>query len=182
MSGSVVSFEVVSPPAVEPVSLAEAKQFMRAWQDITDDDELILSLLRSAREDLESRLGKALLTTTFRERRTVGESGIVVLLRGPIREITSVQLDGTDVPFSRVSPHAIAAGSPGRTLTIEYKAGYGDEPAAVPQRARLCVKILASHWYSSREPTSDRPVNDVPHMISRLVDSLRSGREGMPPI
>jgi len=173
--------EVIESPSVEPVTLAEAKQFMRAWQDITDDDELILSLVKSAREDLEARLGQALLTTTFREERAVGESGVVVLLRGPIREILSVQADGGDVPFTRASLHAIAAGSPGQTLTIVYKAGYGDEPADVPQRARLCVKILAAHWYLSREPTSDRPVNDVPHMVSRLVDSLRSGREGMPP-
>jgi len=51
---------VVTPPAVEPVSLADLKLWLR--QDISDDDNLIASLGLAARRLIEQTFDRALVT------------------------------------------------------------------------------------------------------------------------
>lgn len=55
--------EIVTPPAVEPVSLAEAKLHLRV--SIDDDDTLITSLIAAARLRAEALLRQTLIATTF---------------------------------------------------------------------------------------------------------------------
>lgn len=54
----------LSPPAVEPVTLAEAKLHLRV--DIADDDAMITSLIKAAREFCETELRQALITQQWR--------------------------------------------------------------------------------------------------------------------
>jgi hypothetical protein len=55
--------EVVTPPASEPVTLAEAKLMLRV--DIDDDDALITSLISAARMHVEVLLRQTLIATTY---------------------------------------------------------------------------------------------------------------------
>lgn len=55
--------EPVTPPAVEPVSLAEAKAHLRV--DISDDDTLISGLIVTARQQVETRLRRAIITQAW---------------------------------------------------------------------------------------------------------------------
>lgn len=57
------SLRVVTPPAVEPVLLADAKQHLRVDQDY--DDTLISGLITAARTMIESWSGRALVTQTL---------------------------------------------------------------------------------------------------------------------
>lgn len=50
-------------PAIEPLALSDAKQYLRV--DITDDDNLITGLITSARRAVETRLRQALITQTW---------------------------------------------------------------------------------------------------------------------
>src|SRR4051794_4197557 len=53
----------ITPPSVEPVTLAEAKLHCKV--DFTDDDALITSLIAAARMVCETRLRQALVTQTW---------------------------------------------------------------------------------------------------------------------
>lgn len=53
-------------PAVEPVSLAEAKANLYLDADITQDDPLITALIQSAREYAESFCGRSFITQKWR--------------------------------------------------------------------------------------------------------------------
>jgi len=50
-------------PAIEPISLAEAKQWLR--EDGTDQDEIISILITGAREFVEEAIGKTLIQSTW---------------------------------------------------------------------------------------------------------------------
>ena len=53
---------LVTPPAGEPVSLADAKQHSRVFPGVTVDDSLILAYISSARQLVETILYRALIT------------------------------------------------------------------------------------------------------------------------
>jgi hypothetical protein len=60
---SIQSLKTITPPAIEPVTRDEVKQWLRiSW---TDDDLLLDYLISSAREWLESRVSRALITQTL---------------------------------------------------------------------------------------------------------------------
>jgi len=55
--------KLVTAPAFEPVSLADAKAQCRV--DVADDDALISGLVTAARQYVESETGMALITQTW---------------------------------------------------------------------------------------------------------------------
>ena len=58
--------QTVTPPAVEPVGVAEMKLFMRVEDDFEGEDELIASLIATARAAAENYTGRAFITQTVR--------------------------------------------------------------------------------------------------------------------
>lgn len=60
---SLQSLKVTSAPATEPVTVSQAKRHLRI--DWTDDDEYIQDLISAAREWLESRTSRALITQSL---------------------------------------------------------------------------------------------------------------------
>ena len=56
--------QLVTPPAAEPVSLAEAKGHLRV--DGTDDDALITSLIAAARQAAETLTGRQFITARWK--------------------------------------------------------------------------------------------------------------------
>jgi hypothetical protein len=57
------SLRVIAPPAVEPISLDEARQHLRL--DSMHDDDLVTQLVTSARSMVEMHLGRVLITQTL---------------------------------------------------------------------------------------------------------------------
>ena len=43
----------------------------------------------------------------------------------------------------------------------------------VPERAKLIVKFLVSHWYENRGIITSSPVNKVPYTIEVLITQLK---------
>ncbi len=55
---------ILAAPAVEPLTLAEVKRWLRV--DHADDDGLIGSLIKGARERIEARTGRAVIAQPWR--------------------------------------------------------------------------------------------------------------------
>lgn len=59
------NLSLVTPPAVEPIALADAKQYCRVDADFTDDDAYITTLITVARQYCEGIQKRAYITQTW---------------------------------------------------------------------------------------------------------------------
>jgi len=91
----------VNGPASEPVTLAEAKQYLRI--EHTADDAVIAHAISAAREAAEEYMRVAMLPQSFSY--TAPLAGTIITLPiGPAQTIASIQLYGSDGSSSVVSP------------------------------------------------------------------------------
>lgn len=148
-----MTLQLVTPPAVEPVALADAKAFARVATD--HEDALIAQLVAAARQRVEAETGRALIARTYREtldrwdlpgRRAAGGMQFRLVMP-PLVAVSSVTLfdaedTGTLWPAEEyfvdtaADPGRIAVRSgafpiPGRRMAgieIVFDAGYGAAP------------------------------------------------------
>ena len=191
-----MSLVLTSGPALEPVSLAEAKAHLRL--ETNDDDTLLQSLITTSRLHIEAALGLALITQSWSwmfDHWPRGER--VVLPLRPVQAVTHVRvwrqdgtsqtlpadnfiLDGQGNP-ARLLPVAPAAlvepGQPGNGIEIGFTAGFGASARDVPATIRHALLLLITHWYEHREPVEiGASVNAVPVMVSELLHAHRRRR------
>lgn len=181
-----------SGPADEPVSLEEAKAYLKV--DGSEEDLLISSLIITSRLHLEAALGLALITQSFRlvlDRWP--KSGAIRIPVRPVQGIDEIRLrDGEggvevldpaayDVDVSS-APARIAwmAGPPPQPakrmngLEVDLVAGYGASPDDVPAPLRQGLKMLVAHWYENRDPVEiGSPKTAIPSAVSCLVKPYR---------
>lgn len=182
-------------PGCEPISVAEAKAYLRI--DGSSEDILISSLILTSRLHIEAALGLALISQGWRlvlDRWP--RSGAVKLPLRPMQDITEVRvLDADGIPkivnansyvvdTAGVPPRLIAtvAGWPkqGRAangIEIDLTAGYGGEAKDVPEPIRQALLMLVAHWYEHRDPVeigSDAVA--IPSGVSRLLKPYRMVR------
>ncbi len=179
-------------PAVEPVSLAEAKAHLRVEHG--DDDDIIAALVAGARVHVEAQTRRALIVQTWRLSRDAWPvNGRVAVLPAPLRELVAVrvyQLDGTTqaidadaFAIDKTSAPAVLAfaqgalPAPGRVvggIEFDIEAGYGGAPSDVPQPLRQAIRVLVAHWYENRGLIAvDQSVAVLPDSAGALLRPYR---------
>lgn len=192
-----------TPPAVEPVTLSQAKAHLRV--DSTDDDAYIASLITAAREWVEQYLDRTLVHTQWVMRfDKFPDSGIepVELPRPPMVTsgtatavtVTFTQEVGTTSTYSTAEYRVDRYATPGAVLpiygttwtphrqddnaiSITWWAGYGASGSDVPAAIRHAMLMLCSHWYETRGATvaTGAVPQDVPFGVRALLDSVKWG-------
>lgn len=187
-----MALTVTSPPATEPVTLAEVKLWIRhglASADTTED-AMLNELIQSAREDSVGWLWRQLVTATLKYTFDFfPASSIISLPMPPLITVTSVQyIDtaGDTQTFSSGSYTVDNESEPARiqlnedatwpdtknqinAVFITYTAGYG-AAAAVPEWAKTLIKLLVGHYYVNREATSERTIKTVPITVQSIIE------------
>ena len=165
---------LVTPPAVEPVTLEEAKQHLRV--DGNEDDSLINALITAARQKAEEYTRRAFITQT-REFALDSACGVLYLPRPPVQAVEAVTVDGEVVApenYALVGRDALYikvplyAANPGGVV-IRYRAGYGDTSADVPQVIQQAILMLIAHLYEHR---GDEVV-ELPPAVKTLLQPYR---------
>lgn len=144
-----VTFEA---PAVEPVSLAEAKEYLRVDTDETEFDSEIGSFIAASRAEIEAITSTRLITQTV-DLSAAHFASLAVLPIGPVQSITSIKYVDTtgfeDTLFSddyeligsgltaRIDP-AFSANWPVAAIRVDavrvrMVVGYGDAGSDLPR-------------------------------------------------
>ena len=155
-------------PAVEPVSLAEAKAHLRVEHN--DDDDTIAALIAGARIHVEAQTRRALIVQTWRVGRDSWPAGgRIAVLPAPLRALTAARIHRSDGSTLALDPDMFAADTvsapgvltftggappmPGRIvggIEFDIETGYGEAPADVPEPLRQAIRVLVAHWYENR--------------------------------
>jgi uncharacterized phiE125 gp8 family phage protein len=162
---------LITAPAVEPVSLAEAKSWLR--EDNDDEDQLIQTLLVSARLTLEAWTRRFFITQGWRlvcDNWPFQKSGTqsITITFAPCRAVTAIRVYNINDTASLIDPTAyrVRIGDqggcilfetppkpPGRALEgveIDFTVGYGSAPSQIPEPLRQAILLLVAHWREHR--------------------------------
>jgi uncharacterized phiE125 gp8 family phage protein len=148
-----------TPPATEPVSLAEAKLFLRV--DNTDEDTLITELITVARRAAEEYIGKSLITQSWKIAYDEYVDECVNLPHGPVQSITSVKRfdrDDTETTIASSVYYLTAkknmlifdTAQLGHRIEIIYQAGYSNA-SDVPEPIKQGILSHIAGMYDGRE-------------------------------
>ncbi len=164
-----MTIAIITPPTIEPVSLAEAKLFLRI--DQSAEDGLIATLIGAARAAVEAGCGKALITRRVREGLDIWRRdsvGGAVLGLGPVTNIVAVRLIASNGAQSVIEsdryrlegggdrPRLVfEAGVPATLrsaggIEIEYDAGFAPDAASLPVALRLSTLQIVGALYEAR--------------------------------
>ena len=157
---------LLAGPAQEPVSLAEARAFLRV--DDTAEDGLIGTLIGAARLHVEGVTGQALLAQSWRLVLDAWpDSGTVRLPVTPFRTLSVINVideAGVGHPLAlaqfltqpdRLVLPATVAGMPAQRqrlgIEIDYVAGFAATPAEVPADLKTALLVLVGYWFEHRD-------------------------------
>ena len=143
-------------PAIEPLTLSEAKAHLRMDDEPDDLDALIVDLIKAAREQVEIETGQALISRT--QTVTYPELGALELPTPPLSSVSSITyLDSSGISQTLATSVYVAVGtSPAHielrygqswpatydhpeAVTVTQVVGYGSARLSVPQRYRQAV-------------------------------------------
>jgi uncharacterized phiE125 gp8 family phage protein len=186
------------PPAVEPVTLAEAKAHLRV--DISTDDALIASIIKAAREWCEEYLDRSLVHTQWTMRMDSFPHEFV-LPRPPMA--TSGTVTATAITYTletqavetldpatyRVDRHD----TPGRirvvyagtwpahlfdenSVTVTWYGGYGADGTSVPAAIRSAMLMIISSLYEHRTAVLTGTISkEIEFGVKSMLDAHRWG-------
>ena len=157
---------LLAGPAQEPVSLGQAKAFLKV--DDGAEDGLITTLIGAARMHVEGVTGRALLAQSWRlvlDNWPVDRSvRLPVTPFMGITEITAYDAAGgahpvplaqfLSAPDRLLLPAHVGGMPPLRErqgIEIDYVVGFGTEPEDVPADLRQAMLALVAYWFEHRD-------------------------------
>jgi uncharacterized phiE125 gp8 family phage protein len=189
-----MKYQIYSQPAVEPISLSEAKDHLRI--DGTDEDTYLATIITAARRYCEQYCNRAFITQTWKQYPTVFTDGMKLSIN-PVQSVSSItyyDVDGAsqtlasnqyqvdlsadicrvyeavNVDFPDVQDEKI------NPITITYVSGYGDAATDVPMDIRHAIKFMIAHFFQNREGVNVmQSVSNIPmpESVKVLLNNYR---------
>jgi uncharacterized phiE125 gp8 family phage protein len=185
-----MSSVLLTAPAVEPLSLDEAKAFLRV--EHSDDDAVIAALIAGSRIHVESQTRRALITQSWRlSADGWPQDGRLQVVPGPLQALTAARVFDFEgmahdvdtqafvldkgasmlafAPWALPAPGRVAAG-----IELDVTVGYGDAAVDVPEALRQAIRLLVAHWYDNRGLIAiGHQVAELPATVSSLISPYR---------
>ena len=162
-----MTYATITPPAGEPLTLAETKAHLRLDGD--DEDALVLSLMATARDHLERATGLCLIERTMRLYLESWPDGpFMTIAHGPVQAIGAVRvfdgageavavplagyrLDGDALPARLSLPVRPAAPN---GIEVDFTAGFGASGVDVPDALKRAMLTHVALMFAFRGAVS----------------------------
>lgn len=188
-----MGLKLITPPAVEPVTLEEAREHLRAPSADTSQNALIQALVIAAREHCEHYTHRRFVTQTWDWVMDAFPCWSVELPHAPLQSVTTVNYVDTAGATQLLAGSAYqvdAQTDPGRLMpaygavwpstrpdtlnavTIRFVCGYG-LAAAVPRLVKAAMLLMVGHLSEHREEVSDFQLFALPLGVERLLSPYR---------
>jgi len=174
-----MSLITITPPAIEPVSLADVKSAARI--DGTEFDAELALIITAMRQDAEHRQGRRLITQTVElVLDAFPTTEDIDLLIPDVQSIASVKYYDTAGAQQTIDPAAYSLDSDStpcwllvvtdwptpkdvaNSVRIRYVVGYGPAAVDVPSNTRLWIIARSCYALDKKDP---------PEWIDRLLDA-----------
>lgn len=186
-----MKFETVSGPAIEPVSVDEAReQYRNEFGD--ESDSFVSGLVAAARSWAEGYIRARLITQTVRGR-FAGFPPVLTLPIHPVQAVASITYLDAAGEQQTLAPEAYRLVSSGTlpfiapsyagtwpvtrmdwdAVTVELEVGYGDAASDVPPEITQAIKMMVGHFYRHREAVSEIALSQVPLSVEALLGPSR---------
>jgi len=190
-----MSLVLTAAPAVEPVTVDEAKAHLRI--DHGDEDVLLGSLIATSRLHIEAALDLALITQSWSWRLDAWpDTTVVPLPMRPVQSIEAVRVRASDgsvelltseqfiLDDATLRPRLLSAsgafprpGVPALGIEVAFTAGFGSTAGEVPPPIRQALLMLVAHWYENRESVELGGASTrIPDTVSSLLAPYRKVR------
>lgn len=174
-----MGLQLVTPPAIEPLTLDDAKNHLRV--DSTDDDTLISALISAARDKIEGYTGRALITQTWEYVLDMPNNKQRVP-KPPLQKINNINLIDTNGAVTTIDPTTYIVDTSGiygrvtpvkasrlafvdpelwrgiwpwhrgfASFIINFDCGYGDTADKVPPALVEAIRLYVDLLYDNRE-------------------------------
>lgn len=190
-----MSLTLITPPAVEPVTLADMRLQCRVDAADMAEDSLLAVYIAAARQAAEHELQRALVDQTWELRIDAFPDAEIRLDKAQARSITSVLyvdsggalqtlssgayvLDGNTAPGWLLPADGTswpATDDVANAVRVQFVAGFGDTADAVPANVRAWILVTAATLYAQREAIdlSGKAAALPGRFIDRLLDEHR---------
>jgi uncharacterized phiE125 gp8 family phage protein len=185
---------LIGAPAIEPVSLADAKSWLR--EDGAEEDQLIQALIVAARMTLEAYTRRFFITQSWRLvfdcwPASVTSSATLYIPFAPFQSATAIRVFDANDAAQTVAASSYRAPSlteggrisfksappaPGRAtdgIEIDFTLGYGALASDAPRPLRHAILTLVAHWREHRGDTGD---DALPKAVAQLAAPFRRER------
>jgi uncharacterized phiE125 gp8 family phage protein len=191
---------LITGPATEPVTLAEAKDHCRIA--IADDDGLLAGYILAARNHLEQITGRAFLTQTLDasfdddwpwilDLDTRRHCRLIELMKAPVQSVSAITyVDSAGVTQTLASNQYVVDTSSTignvypaygvswpsvrlqrAAITVRFVAGWSSN---FPDSLRQALLLLIGHWYENREHVViGQAPSELPMSIASLIAPYR---------
>lgn len=185
-----MGLQLVTDATVEPVTLAEAKLWLKVESADTDDDTLISALISAVRQMAEQKVQRALLGQTWKLTLDAFPDAIE-LTRVPILSVTHVKYydeEGSQQTLSPASYTVDSASEPAwivpayntswpatradiNVVEVQWVAGYhASDPTKVPAAIKQWMQLMLGAAYENREAfVAGQEIRALP-FVDRLLD------------
>ena len=191
------SLKTLTQPAVEPVTLAEAKAHCRV--DTSTDDAYIGSLIEAAREWCEAYCDETFVHTRYRmtldsfpveielPRPPMATSGTVtaVVVTYTLENQSTAVLSTSEYRVDRdATPGVLRTNYNGswpshlldyNAVTVTWWGGRDGDSSSLPQRFKSAVLWLVGMWYERRMAADAVNLSEIPFGVKSLLDSAKWG-------
>lgn len=188
--------DLLTGPGSEPVSLDEVKAWLRL--DSSDEDQLLSTLIVSARMTLEAYTRRFFVTQRWRMRldawpaQTLRRRTLAIPF-APLSAVSDIRVyDSSDVAqtVSRESYRAAPTREAGRLVFLEPPAkpgraydgieididvGYGESATDTPESLRRAILALVAHWHENRGDAAETGA-PLPTIVLALAKPFRRER------